>query len=231
MPANPHSEWTFTAAPYLWASGLKGNVGVLGTPPQSVDLSFGDIVENLDVGFMGVDEARRGRFLIGADVFYARLSDSIGTPVGVAAGSIDATVKTFMGTLVVGYDLAPEDSVDLDLIGGARFWSVDNNFAFVGGALGGRSVSDGDEWVDPVVGLKFRAAINDRLSFAGWVMAGGFGVGSDSMWDIMGGVGYRVSDRVSLYAGYRAAGVDYAKNGFAYDVTQRGPVFGGVFRF
>lgn len=225
------SDWTFTAAPYLWASGLDGTVGAFGIPAQSVDLSFGDIVEDLDFAFMAVAEARRGRFSIGVDLAYARLSDGVATPAGVVATSIDAKVTTFMGTVVAGYDLVPDSRTDVDLIAGARFWSVDNDLRVVGGPLGGRAFSDGDDWVDPVVGLKLRHSIDEKLYLAGWAMVGGFGAGSDSMWDVMGGVGYRVSDRVSLYFGYRAAGVDYSSGGFVYDVTQKGPIFGGVFRF
>ena len=225
------SDWTITAAPYLWASGLDGNVGAFGIPTQSIDLSFGDVVEDLDFAFMGVAEARRGRISIGVDLAYARLSDAIGTPAGVIANSVDATLKTFMGTVVAGYDLVPDAATDLDLIADARFWSVDTELRVVGGPLGGRTISDGDDWVDPVVGLEVRHSVDENLYLAGWAMVGGFGAGSDSMRDVMGGLGYRVSDRTSLYFGYRPAGVDYRCGGFVYDVTQKGPVFDGVFRF
>ena len=60
---------------------------------------------------------------------------------------------------------------------------------------------------------------------------GGFGVSSDLMWDVMGGLGYEVSGSFSVFGGYRAASVDYSNNGFVYDVVQQGPIFAGVFRF
>ena len=62
-------------------------------------------------------------------------------------------------------------------------------------------------------------------------MIGGFGVSSDFTWDVMGGLGYEVSDSISLVAGYRGLGVDYKHDGFVFDVVQDGPILGAVFRF
>lgn len=225
------ASWTFTAAPYLWATGIDGQVGLLGFPPQPVNLDFGDVLENLDGGFMGVAEARRGRFSVGVDLTYANIGQTVDTPIGFATNTIDATVKTSMITAVAGYDVAPSDDISVDLVGGARYWSVKNKFNFLGGALDGTSVSENADWFDPVVGLKFHSRVSERLDLAGWALLGGMGAGSDEMWDIMAGPSYRVGKRTHIFAGYRAVGVDYSKDGFVYDVIQRGPVFGGVFQF
>jgi hypothetical protein len=66
---------------------------------------------------------------------------------------------------------------------------------------------------------------------AGWGLVGGFGTSSDKVLDVMAGLGYEISDRTSLFAGYRVMDVDYSKDGFVYDVNQHGPILGGVFRF
>lgn len=225
-------DWTITTAPYLWASGLKGSTGLFGLPPQPIDLSFGDVVQDLKFGFMGVLDARKGPWSVGIDLTYASLQSSVGLPVGVGATTIDAKVKSFMGTAVVGYSIAQSATSNVDVIGGARVWSVDNEFDFNGGLLGGTSVSDGDTWVDPVLGVKFKADINPNVYFAGWAIVGGFGVASDSMWDLMGGVGYRLSETKSMFVGYRAADVDYSNNsGFVYNMRQQGPIIGATFRF
>ena len=62
-------------------------------------------------------------------------------------------------------------------------------------------------------------------------MIGGFGAGSQLMWDLMGGAGYKFNDTFSLFAGYRAVSVDYSDNGFVYDVVEKGPILAGVFQF
>ena len=63
------------------------------------------------------------------------------------------------------------------------------------------------------------------------VRRAGFGVSSDIDWDLFGGIGYEVSDRISLVGGYRGIGVDYSSGGFVFDVIEHGPILGGVFRF
>lgn len=65
-----------------------------------------------------------------------------------------------------------------DLVTGARLWSAENAFDFIGGALDGTTASDGASWVDPVVGAKFKADISQDIYIAGWGLAGGFGVSS-----------------------------------------------------
>ena len=231
QPPADNSGWTFTVAPYLWASGINGESGLFGFPPQDVDISFSDVLQHLNFGFMGVTEARNGPISLSTDIVYAALEADIDTPKGIPASSIDATVTTFMGTALAGYSLYYQDNANFDIVAGARLWSADNDFKFNGLALGGTSASDGDTWVDPVVGAKFRADLGSNFYVAGWGLVGGFGVSSKFMWDAMGGLGYKTSDHMSMFAGYRAVGDDYSHNGFVNDVTQQGPILGMTYRF
>lgn len=228
MSAN---DWTFKAAPYLWATGLEGDIGLFGLPAQNVDLSFGDVLDNLDMAFMGVFEARNGPYSFGVELVYSKLSTDIATPVGIAATSIDVKAKTFWGTFYGGYQIVDDATTSVDVIGGMRIWSVDNDFRFNGGALDGTSTSDGDDWIDPIIGLQFRKELNNNFYLSGWGMVGGFGLASDLVWDAAGLVGYEVSDHTSIVLGYRASGVDYSSGGFSYDTIQQGPIFGAAFRF
>ena len=230
-PAPETSDWTFTAAAYLWGAGLDGKSGVFGLPPQDIDISFGDVLENLDFAFMGLGEARNGPFSVGLDLVYSNLSKKFDTPNGIVANSVDASASTFFATGYAGYAVFDTDTAHFDLIAGARIWSVQNNFDVNGGLLGGRSFDDGATWVDPLVGAKFMAELSPEFYVSGWGMIGGFGISSEIMWDVMGGAGYNFTDSFSLFAGYRATGVDYSNDGFVYDTVQHGPVFAGVFRF
>ena len=67
-PVPDTSDWSFTAAAYVWGAGLSGDVGVFGLPPQDVDLPFSDIIGSLDFAFMGLAEARKDRFMLGVDL-------------------------------------------------------------------------------------------------------------------------------------------------------------------
>lgn len=230
-PVPDTSDWKFTAAAYLWGSGLDGTVGVFGLPPANIDLPFRDIIQDLNFAFMGMAEARNGRFMLGVDGTYTNVSSSVKTPLGILADKIDITNKSTMLTGVAGYALYDTDMARLDVIAGGRLWSVNNEFDVKGGVFGGASKSDGATWVDPLVGAKLRVNLAPKVYATGWAMIGGFGVGSDLMWDLMGGAGYQFNDTFSMFAGYRAVSVDYSNDGFVYDVVEQGPVLAGVFQF
>ena len=230
-PVPDTSDWKFSLALYGWAAGIKGDVGVFGLPAQEVDLPFKDIVQNLDFAAMGAAEARNGRFMLGLDATYTNVGASVKTPRGILANKIDVTNTSLMLTGVAGYAIYDTDMARLDLIAGGRVWSVNNQFDLKGGVLGGRSKSDGATWVDPLVGAKLRVNLTPKVYAAGWAMIGGFGVGSDLMWDLMGGAGYAFNDKFSMFAGYRATSVDYSHQGFVYNVVEQGPVVAAVFQF
>lgn len=117
--------WTFAFAPYFWAAGLSGDIAQFGLPTVEVDSSFSDIFDHLDFGAMAIGEARYDRYSIFGDVMYSKISGSAGTPRGIVASSVEVTSETFAGLLGVGYSIIDDDSARLDVVGGARVWSVD----------------------------------------------------------------------------------------------------------
>ena len=228
---SPAPRLTIGVAPYFWAAGISGDVGAFGLPAVHVDASFSDILDHLDFGAMFVGELRYDRYGLFTDLAYAKISGSKGTPLGRLATSVSLDTKTLMFTAAPEFRVWDDTRASVDLLAGARVWSVDNEVRFSGGRLGGRSADDGETWTDPVVGFKARAELTDSVYLSGWGMIGGFGASSDLMWDVWGGAGYEFNDRISAVLGYRATGVDYSNNGFVYDIVQQGPVLGGVFRF
>jgi hypothetical protein len=90
------------------------------------------------------------------------------------------------------------------------------------------------DWVDPVIGARTQLALSDRwlLSVRGDV--GGFGVGSasDFSWQVVAGMGYRITDRTTLSAGYRKLDIDYkAGDDAELDMTLEGPFAACTIRF
>lgn len=228
--------WSFTAAAYLWGSGIEGQAGILGLPPQDVDLSFGDLFENLDFAAMGLAEARNGPFVLGMDLTYSKVSANVDNPREgkvIIVDSLDVETTSWMVTGYGGYSLIDNGAVRLDAIAGARLWSVDTEISANSELtlVDGRSVNDGATWVDPLVGAKLRVDLASDVYAAAWGMVGGFGVGSDLMWDVMAGAGYQFTENFDVFAGYRAVSVDYSDDGFVYDMVQQGPVLAAVFRF
>ena len=238
-PVEPTDLWTLSVAPYLWGAGLNGDVGLFGRDPVEVDMSFGDIFNDLRFGGMAVVELHNGAWGIFGDLIYVK-TKSDGSTTGTISGvpvSLAATVETssFTGTIMGEYRAYATDSVAVDLMAGARIWSVDNDItatlATGDAPLADFSGSDGSVWVDPMIGAKARFDTGTPWFFTAWGMIGGFGAGSEITWDVLGGVGYQWNDWFSTVAGYRALGVDYENDGFVYDVVQHGPYLGAVMRF
>lgn len=224
-------DWSFTVAPYLWAAGQSGSVGLLpGVPPSEVDLSFGDIFENVDGSFMILGSARRGRFAISADFQYIATTEEGDTP-GPLYGATRVETQTILATLTADYQLA--SSAEGEIWGGAglRYWDVENSLSLAAGTLPARSVSGSDAWIDPVLGLRGSYKMGPRVTLVGWAYLGGFGVGSELMSDVFAGLDYGFSDLTSVTLGWRHLTVDRTDGDFVYDVSQSGPILGLTFRF
>jgi len=229
------SGWTYEITPYFWAPGLKGDVAVFGAPPVGVDVKFVDLFDAIAWSefppvAMLHGEIRNDRFGVFADLIHFALEIDASTP-GPAFSSADLDLKATIATALGFYRIAEQGESHLDVLAGARLWSVDTDLGFGAGLLPAISVSDDETWVDPVIGVKGHYGLNDKLFLKGWAMIGGFGASSDFMWDVFGGLGYQVNDRFSATAGWRHIGVDYAHNSFLFDVDLNGPMFEGSFRF
>jgi hypothetical protein len=237
--AAPPDQWTFTLAPYLWAAGLDGDIGLFGRQPLKVDMSFGDVLSDLRFGGMLVGELHNGTWGLLADLIYVKTEADqsitravLGVPVTLAA-SVEST--SVIGTVMGEYRAVSTPTGTLDVMAGARIWSVDNDIGVAlgagGPALAAFSGSDGSTWVDPMVGARGRIDLDASWYLTGWGMVGGFGAGSEVTWDVLGGVGYEWNEKWSVVLGYRALGVDYDNGGFVYDIVQHGPILGAVMRF
>jgi hypothetical protein len=70
------NAWQFQITPYLFNTGLDGKTGVssgLGDVSADDDMSFGDILDNLDSGFMALFEAHKGKWMLALEGVYFKL--------------------------------------------------------------------------------------------------------------------------------------------------------------
>jgi hypothetical protein len=223
--------WDFTIAPYLFAAGLEGDVAAFGLPTVSVDASFGDIADNLEMALAAYGEARRDRLGIYLDFLYLDIETSENITPGPFFTGVTLSAQTLIVTPMIEYRVYDRDGATLDSMAGARIWDVDVGLNVSSGLLAGVNASDGDSWADPVLGLKGQMEITDKLTLGGWGMVGGFGANSDFMWDAYLNANYAFVDWFALELGYRGLGVDYQDGGFVFDVTMSGPMIAAVFTF
>jgi len=225
--------WHFQLAPYAWVAGQKGTVATLPPlPPAEIDIDFyDDILGNINGALFLVGEARKGRFGIVADAAYVDIEIEDPTP-GPFFTLLDSRTQSWIVSVAGFYRLTEKQGSFLDLIGGARYWSVDSTLTLKEGLLPSRSISNNEDWFDPIIGLKGLAPLGDSSFFlSGFVVIGGFGAGSDFMWDANINLGYQWTETFSTTLGYRYLDVDYENGDFLYDVAQDGLTLGLSWRF
>lgn len=223
------SDWQFSVSPYLWMAGVQGTVRQFNSSPVRIKSDFGQIFNELDYAFMGIIEGRHGRYSIFADMAYTKTSVKGSTPMGILAEDIGVTSQSFSGLLGGGYTVQSTDRLHLDLIAGVRVWNVSTELNVHGGMLDHEKPRDSATWVDMVAGFRGTYSFTDKVYLTGW---GNIGAGQANLdWDVAVGVGYKIKSNLSAMAGYRTQGVDYRRNGFEFDVIQKGPIMGITYRF
>src|SRR5512139_3261370 len=113
-PLAQADEWKHEIAPYLFAAGMDGTVGV-GPVEADVSQSFSDIVSNLEMGFMGAYRATKDQYSITFDTIYMGLGATKKGPGGLLKADVDADQLALEGDF--GYAIT--DAVTL--FGGLRY--------------------------------------------------------------------------------------------------------------
>lgn len=225
-------KWEITLTPYVWATGLKGRTATLPPlPATTIDVTFGDVLKNLEGSFMMTGEVRRGRYAVFFDFVYAKLAAEGPTPLGILFSGVEMQTSSRILTIGPSYRIVSNNTYTVDLKAGARVFSVDTKLTLKGGILPTVSKKHSETWADPIIGASGKIKLGRGFSLAGGGFVGGFGVSSNLTWDVYGGVGYQHRDWIAGFVGYRHLEVDYSRRGFVYDVSQSGPIVGIVFRF
>ncbi len=165
--------WSFAVSPYAWVPGITASVGTAwGT--VEVEKSGSDVLSNLDLAFMGAFEARNGRWGLIADLFYADISQSRATPLGLlfSRGRIETEAKALSG--YAAYRVEQNERVAVDLMAGFRVNSVDLDLSLSPGLLPAQRLGVSETWVDPLIGGRARVAIGDRWFATAFADVGGF---------------------------------------------------------
>lgn len=219
---------------------MSGDVQGGALPAINIDMSFSDILENLDAGLLGAFEARTGRWGMLFDAIYMKLEGS-GTasrtgpgPIGATAtASADLELTQKMFAAAVAYRMQ-EGRAPIDVIGGLRYSKIEADAAINGSffAQAGTVARSADKnWVDPYIGVRFLQPMANNWTLVSYLDIGGFGVGSEFTWQAVLGANYEISKTFAAKFGYRYLSVDYDKDGFIYDMANSGLYLGLGIRF
>jgi hypothetical protein len=222
------AEWKHELAPYVWGSSMEGTVGI-GALTADANLSFSDILDNLEFGFMGMYRASTDRYAITVDAIYMGLGVTERGQGGVLKADIDVDQVGLAADF--GYALTDRFTV----LAGLRYVDLETQVE-VGGPQGNaRSARVQESWVDPVIGAQYAWPFADQWSLNLRGDIGGFGVGSDFAWQAIATLRWQFSPRTGVALAYRHLDMDYEDgNGdgrFLYDVATSGPALGVIFTF
>ncbi|MBM9513968.1 hypothetical protein [Desulfogranum marinum] len=228
-------EWEHEVAIYGWFSDIDGTVHHPGGPGSGADFSYdaSDILDNLEMIFMGGIASKYDKWSILADVVYMDVGDSKTKTFKAGSGSIDLDLSSWIVSGAVAYEVVNAEHGTLNVLGGVRYTTVDVDADLdvqwaLPSAAPQSNVSESEAVLDGIVGIRGRIILNDNwyLPYHADIGTGG----SELTWQLFAGVGYRFSWG-DIRVGYRYLSYDFDDDQTMEDMALSGPVMGIGFRF
>ena len=185
---SPGQEWEYVASLYLFAAKVEGDVGI-GNVDAEVDVSFGDIWENLDLGGMGFLKGRNQDWSFVLDAAYLKLtaeeSASRSRSVVTLTADLDVEIEQiivegFLGRKVTGGKIDGH-TYRVDLLGGFRYMKMSGELDARASILGVTVAANRErsvDWIDPLISIRGEIWPTQTVRLFGWFDYGGFGIGS-----------------------------------------------------
>ena len=214
--AAPEEVWEFGLELYLWGASMGGKSAA----GSEIDLEFDDILDSLELAFMGLAEVRRGKWSLATDVIYLNLEDSAPLAPGAEA---NLELSGWIVTPFLGYNLVDTKRINLDILGGARYLDLSAELRV--DPL--RVKESGSNW-DAVVGVRGGVNLTER-----WYLPYHFDIGtgnSNVTWQAFGGIAYRFK-YADLALAYRYLRWNFDDNKTFDNLYFHGPFIGVKFRF
>lgn len=217
-------EWKYSGSLYLWGAGMSGESATGG----DIDISFSDIIDNLDFAYMGNIAAQKGKWGFQADLIYLAVGNKPNVDLGEGLTLSNVKVKAWIVTPTVTYRVMESDKLSLDLMAGARYLDMKADLTV---SPYPEASSSGGAW-DGIIGVKARVDLSEK-----WFMPFQFDVGTgetDLTWQAFAGVGYQY-DNFDVIAGYRHLDWEFDDNNKGADtfndLTISGPIVGVKYWF
>lgn len=212
------SDWQWQITPWLWGAGMKGDVGAFrGVSALHVDKSFGDILK--ETRFSGFVEfsGQRDRFIVDTELMYIRTKETLSGN----GEKLNLKTNQLIATITPGYRVVDDPSYTLDLLGGVRYWDLNNSLNLHGSKITGR-YEEGISWWDGMAGLRGWYAFSEQWSLLTKVDVGSGG--SRKTWQLTGALTYQMTPNIAFSTGWKSMSVDYQRDGHTYHTAMRGPL-------
>ena len=206
-------DWEYGLTLYLWGASIGGK----SASGSEIDVDFDDILDSLEFAFMGAAEARKGRWLLAADVIFMDVDENKAITPNLTA---NVELRTWIITPMVGYNLVDTGKGRLDILGGARYLDMEADLRLRLFDLPEVHVEDSSANWDGIIGLKGTVDLSEK-----WHLFGHLDIGagdSDSTWQAVAGIGYKFKWG-HVNAAYRFLKWDFDDNRAVDDLDISGP--------
>jgi opacity protein-like surface antigen len=223
--------WQFALTPYIWFSGISGDVTIPQGASESFSADFGDIFSDLKFAAMGTFEARNGRFSLVFDLFYVNLQQGFNSPNSIAVSGGDVRTRTTELSAIAMYRVVEDPSVFVDLGAGIRAWWINTEIQANAGLLAGRSASTSNNLVNGVLAGRLGVRLSDQFALTFYGDVGGFNVSNSMTWQAIASLDWQMTNSLVTRIGWRHIQVDTQNSGTDVDLAFSGPFLGLTYRF
>jgi hypothetical protein len=244
--AQSGEKWIVTATIYGYLPDIGGKLSVpVDTGGHGINVDAQTIIDHLKMTFMGTLDVHNGRWGAFTDIIYLDVggnksnvrTDIAGLPVETTT-DLNFDLKGALWTVAGEYRVISDPSVQMDVVAGARLFSLKPKFGWsFHGDLGpipesGRSGSrelSGNIW-DGVVGVKGKVLFgDDRKWYAPYYADIGTGQ-SQLTWQLAGGVGYAFGWG-QVFGMWRYIDYDFKSGRELEKINFNGPMLGVAFQW
>ena len=238
-------EWKFHLSPlYLWFAGQGGKASV-GPVTAPIDVSFGDIWNDLDTSFTFHFDVGKNKWKLFVDYMLVKTSSQESALIGASQIGATVDIRTRNDIVEFGGSYKVWDAsflwddwlLSVDLLAGVRYTNLEfsasptpNNLSI--------SLPSADLKKNLWDGFGGMRLIQEIGRDTGWRIIGYGTVGagsSDLTWSAMATLDWQYKEWGSIRAGYKWLAYDYesgtGRDHILYDVVLQGPIIGLVFNW
>ena len=208
---------------YLWGANIT-----VDTRDQNTTIDFSDVVDKLEMGFMGHMEAQEDNFGGFVDLVFMAVGDNQTRQFGHLNTDLNMTAID----LAAVWSPGPERMTGLELYGGLRYIQTEFDLVFDPDAPALPDLVTGVDknYTDLLIGARYIAPLSEqwRLTFTA-DMSGG---DTEGTWSLGAFAGYRMGQH-HFIAGYRHLDMEFKAGGGDEKLTQQfsGPLIAYGYSF
>jgi hypothetical protein len=230
-PSQAPSFWQgidVAVTPYLWfpwvSTGVHPYDGRIQSKSETI--GAGDLYSHLTwMPFMGEAEFRYGDFGLITDYIHAPLKAGIGTRRDILFGGATGSLTLDTGTAMFLYRPFARPNRHLDVGMGVRAWGLNGDIALnQGRLLPATTISTGTSWADPMLALRYRYDFGNGFSGTAYGDVGGFGLGAQVDWQLIGTIDYAFNSWLDAHVGFRSMNFSYRDKRATLDMNMNGPI-------